>query len=149
MPKVTNWKKNTHQRCIQKNWTRKSFFQKKPHQKDQQNHSEKKKMGNFSTRIMKNAAETKSISQNSNKIIQKNQIKLFSVCTFKKSLTTTAKLCFLILCKSCSMNFSCLFLHHFMISKKYCEKKMGSKNFPPKRCMLLHCEEVCFFSIIT
>ena len=31
----------------------------------------KKKMGNFSTRIMKNAAETKSISQNSNKIIQK------------------------------------------------------------------------------
>lgn len=31
----------------------------------------KKKMGNFSTRIMKNAAEMKSISQNSNKIIQK------------------------------------------------------------------------------
>ena len=44
-----------------------------------------RKMGNFSTRILKNAAETKSISQNSNKIIQK---KLFSVCTFKKSLTT-------------------------------------------------------------
>jgi len=104
----------------------------------------KKKMGNFSTRIMKNAAEMKSISQNSNKIIQK-KIKLFSVCTFKKSLTTTAKLCFLILCKSCSMNFSCLFLHHFMISKNIVKKKMGSKNFPPKRCMLLHCEEVCFF----
>ena len=56
------------------NWTGKSFFQKKTHQKDQQNHSEQKrqkKMGNFSTRIMKNATKTKSISQNSNKIIQK------------------------------------------------------------------------------
>ena len=139
------------------NWTRKSFFQKKPHQKDQQNHSEqkrqkKKKMGNFSTRIMKNAAETKSISQNSNKIIQKKFklfkkiIKLFSVCTFKKTLTTTAKLCFLILCKSCSMNFSCLFLHHFMISKKYCEKKNGIKKFfHQNAACLLHCEEVCFF----
>ena len=94
-------------------------------------------MGNFSTRIMKNAAETKSISQNSNKIIQKKFklfkkiIKLFSVCTFKKTLTTTAKLCFLILCKSCSMNFSCLFLHHFMISKNIV-KKNGIKKFSTK-----------------
>ena len=42
----------------------------------------KKKMGNFSTRIMKNAAETKSISQNSNKIIQKK------IQTFQKNNQT-------------------------------------------------------------
>jgi len=108
-------------------------------------------MGNFSTRIMKNAAETKSISQNSNKIIQKKFklfkkiIKLFSVCTFKKTLTTTAKLCFLILCKSCSMNFSCLFLHHFMISKNIVKKKMGSKNFSTKTLHVYCIVKKCAF----
>ena len=101
-------------------------------------------MGNFSTRIMKNAAETKSISQNSNKIIQK-KIKLFSVCTFKKSLTTTAKLCFLILCKSCSMNFSCLFLHHFMISKNIVKKKWDQKIFHQNAACYCIVKKCAFF----
>ena len=125
------------------NWTRKSFFQKKTHQKDQQNHSEqkrqkKKKMGIFSTRIMKNAAETKSISQNSNKIIQKKFklfkkiIKLFSVCTFKKTLTTTAKLCFLILSKILQHEFQLFVFTSFYDFKKYCEKKNGIKKFSTK-----------------
>ena len=102
-------------------------------------------MGNFSTRIIKNAAETKSISQNSNKIIQNIKSNFSQFVPSKKSLTTTTKLCFLILCKSCSMNFSCLFLHHFMISKKYCEKKWDQKIFHQNAACYCIVKKCAFF----